>query len=52
MIDIREVIKKKLQNFNKKGFLIEIDDYEVITNKHGFVPPNDEIMMTAIEKYC
>lgn len=52
MIDVREAIKKKLQNFNKKGFLIEIDDYEVITNKHGFIPPSDEIMMDAIEKYC
>ena len=52
MIDVREVIKKKLNNFNKKGFLIEIDDYEVITNKNGFIPPNDEIMISAIEKYC
>ena len=52
MIDVREVIKKKLNNFNKKGFLIEIDDYEVITNKNGFIPPNDEIMISVIEKYC
>ena len=52
MIDVREVIKKKLANFNKKGFLIEIDGYEVITSKHGFVPPTDDILMDAIEKYC
>ena len=52
MIDIRDVIKKKLENFNKKGFLIEIDDYEVIINKHGFIPPSDEIMIDAIEKNC
>lgn len=52
MIDVREAIKKKLHDFNKKGFLIEIDDYEVITNKHGFIPPSNEIMMAAIEKYC
>lgn len=52
MIDVREVIKKKIENFNKKGFLIEIDGYEVITNKHGFIPPNEDIMIDAIEKYC
>ena len=52
MIDVREVIKKKLKNFNKKGFLIDIDDYEVLTNEKGFIPPNDGIMIAAIEKYC
>ena len=52
MIDIREVIKKRLNNFNKKGFLIDIDGYEIITNEKGFIPPNDEIIIDAIEKYC
>ena len=52
MIDVREVIKRKLKDFNKKGFIIEIDDYEVITNEKGFIPPNNDIMITAIEKYC
>ena len=52
MIDVREVIKRKISNLNKKGFLIDIDDYSVITNEHGFVPPSDDIMIDAIEKYC
>lgn len=52
MIDIREEIKKKFENRNKKGFLIDIDDYSIITNEHGFIPPSDDVMMDAIEKYC
>ena len=52
MIDVREVIKRKLRNFNKKGFLIDIDDYELKITKHGFTPPSDDIMIDAIEKYC
>ena len=52
MIDVREFIKRKIKDFNKKGFLIDIDDYEVIINEKGFIPPNNDIMITAIEKYC
>ena len=52
MIDVREVIKKKINNFNKKGFLIEIDDYNIMINKNGYIPPNDDVVMAAIEKYC
>ena len=52
MIDVREVIKRKISNFSKKGFLIDIDDYELVISKHGFVPPSDDIMIDAIEKYC
>ena len=50
MIDIREEIKKKFENRNKKGFLIDIDDYSIITNEHGFIPPSDDVIMDAIEK--
>lgn len=52
MIDIREEIKKRFENRNKKGFLIDIDDYSIITNERGFTPPSDDVMMAAIEKYC
>ena len=37
MIDVREVIKRKISNLNKKGFLIDIDDYELKITKHGFI---------------
>ena len=49
MIDVREFIKRKIKDFNKKGFLIDIDDYEVIINEKGFIPPNNDIMITAID---
>jgi hypothetical protein len=52
MVDVRKEIKKKFENRNKKGFLIEIDDYRAKPTKDGFLPPSDEIMQAAIEKYC
>ncbi len=52
MLDIRKEIKKKIENRNKKGFLIDIDNYRAIPTKDGFIPPSDEIMQMAIEKYC
>lgn len=50
--NIIEIIKRSIRNWDKKGFLIEIDDGLAIVSKKGYIPPNPEVMQAAIEKYC
>ena len=52
MIDVREEIKKFVNNLGKKGFMIDIDDVSALPSKDGFIPPKTEDMQRAIEKYC
>lgn len=44
--------KRFIQNLNKKGFIIDIDDSVALPSKNGYIPPSTEVMQDAIEKYC
>lgn len=52
MIDIRKELLRRFENRNKKGFIIEVDDYLALPSKQGFTPPSNDILIDAIEKYC